>query len=336
MILKRNVFFIFILIAIIGLTLNGCENNINPDIADTVKINFSYLDRDVEIKEKSDIDNIIYIISQMKKRLYEEDTDYSQIKGYFTLAKGMKIPFKTIGSNIVIGNYEYFSQDFSDMPWKIFADYIYDISFIINKLKESNMIRLTAKDTGDVYILNDSEKSKLTKLLSKFKLIETGSGIFIEYPFYEIIIEMGNNNTVKISIADDGSITIKDNQISAYYGSTKELWRYATALLPVKNSKDKNNLLYLFNYSKVIVNNTVHNGEYVRGTDIIRVLVEEIEEIEEVESGYTDASEKIELVFTIYNETYIINIYENYFTYLGNRYLSFGIYNKIMSTLSTG
>lgn len=122
--------------------------------------------------------------------------------------------------------------------------------------------------------------------------------------------------------------------IFIYYGSTDDLWIYVSALLPVEKSKDKNSILYLFNYSKLTVNNTVYKGEYVyRVTGIVRVLVEEIEEIE---SGYTETSEKIELVFTIYDETYNVDIYENYFTYLDNRYLSPGIYNKILSALSTG
>jgi len=335
MLIKKNVIFIFISMAFIVLILNGCKNNKNTDIADTVKINFSYLGRDAEINEKTDIDNIIYIISQMKKRPAGEDADSGQIKGYFTLEKGMQVPFKITDHTIVIGNFEYYTQVFYDILWKVFSDYIYDIGFIIDKLNKGNMTKLTAKDTGDLYILNDPEKSELTKLLSNFKPIETGSGLFIEYPFYEIFIETGNNSTVKISIADNGSIAIEDNLICSYYGSTDDLWIYVSALLPVEKSKDKNSILYLFNYSKLTVNNTVYKGEYVYRVTV-RVLVEEIEETEEIGSEYTETSEKIELVFTIYDETYNVDIYENYFTYLGNRYVSPGIYNKIVSALSTG
>lgn len=334
---KRNVIIIFISIAIIALYLNGCENNKDADIAETVKINFNYLGRDVEINEKTEINNIKHIISQMEKQPVEEDADDGRINGYFTLASGTQVPFKTTGSNIIIGNFKYHAQGAENMLRNIFSKYIYDIGFIIDKLNESKIIKLTAKDTGDTYTLNDSEKSALIGLLSNFKPIEVGSGIFIEYPFYEINIETGNNSAVIINITADGSIYIKDNLFSSHYGSTDNLWKYVSALLPVKQSKDESNILYLFNSSKVTVNNTVYMGEYVhRVANIVRCLVEEIDKVEEVGTGYAETSKKIELVFTIGNEAYSVDVYKNYFIYSSKIYSSPDIYNKIISALSVG
>lgn len=174
---KGNTDSIIILILIVVISMSGCTRNMKPDISDTVKINFNYLGRNVEINEKTDISNIKYIISKMENQPVEEAIEEDNTKGYFTLSNGTEIPFKISDNKIIIGNLRYYSQNSDEMLWNIFSKYIYDISFINKKINECSMIKLIAKDAGTMYVLNDSEKLTLIEMLSKFKAKESTQGM---------------------------------------------------------------------------------------------------------------------------------------------------------------
>lgn len=129
-------------------------------------------------------------------------------------------------------------------------------------------------------------------------------------------------------------IYIKDDMFFSHYSSIDELCKYVSTLLPVEKIKDKNSIKYLFNSSKIKVNNSIYMGEYTsKVTGIVRKLSEGLNEgIKEP----AESTEKIELVFTINDETYNVDVYKNYFIYLGDYYSSPGIFNIIINIVAAG
>lgn len=325
-------FIIFIIATLVPYS-NGCDNKMY-DITTTEKINVDYLGRNVVIDDKVDVSNIIYIILQTEKQPVDEDIK-NEHTGYFTLSDGTQVPIKISSNYIIIGGYKYNVQNSYEMLWNIFSKYIYDIDFIIKKVEECNLIKLYAKDVNTEYVLNKNEIAKLSEILSNSEpKRESGPGIFIEYPYYEVTIELNNGSNVNIVFLNNSLISVNDGDFDSWYTTTNDLLEYISTLLPTDKIKDEYDIKYLYNSSKVTVINSIYEGEYIyKASGLARILSEGIK-TKSYESN--EQSLKLDLIFTINNDNYNVYVYENYFKYLDNYYSLPNAFNLILNILAAG
>lgn len=326
--------FIIIIIATLIPYSNGCNNNKMYDITTTEKINVEYLGRKVVIDDKVDVSNIIYIILKTEKQPVVEDINNDHT-GYFTLSDGTQIPIKINNNCIIIDGYKYNVQNSYEMLWNIFSKYIYDIDFIIKKVEECDLIKLYAKDANTEYVLNKNEIAKLSEILSiSVPKRESVPGIFIEYPYYEIAIESNNGSNASIVFLNNSLISVNDGDYHSWYTTTDDLLEYVSTLLPIEKIKDKYDIKYLYNSSKVTVINSIYEGEYIyKASGLARVLSKGIKTKSYETNGH---SLKLNLIFTINNDNYNVYVYENYFEYLDNYYSLPNAFNLILNILAAG
>lgn len=204
---------------------------------------------------------------------------------------------------------------------------------VIDEIKNNEKIILIAKDISEEKVLSQIEKEKLLKVLEKSSIVNdddffTGQAISAAFPLY--MLRFGN---MEILFVDKTRILIRGPKSFNFYLIPNDIFREIEKMLPAIKLNNVNDLLYLFNAEKLIIENPkddVFSGDYtLRKETIIRILrgANEVGKLDYKEG------EKLILKFIINGKEYIIHVYQDGFIYNNNFYEKKGIKEDIELTL---
>jgi len=211
------------------------------------------------------------------------------------------------------------------------------LSMLLEPLPDK--IYINARDEDNTYILNDKE---IEEILERLKIIslENNSdfmGAPATYPDYYLNLYKGDV-VYNIHLINEEVMILETPMLYLYCKYNSELWEYVTGKIPPKKDYNVDELEYLFNSEKVIVNDITGNYSMQNST-YYNIMIprwftkSEYKKINNEDNVLDGKDLKYNLNFLVDGQWKDVLIYDNYIVYENNIYFSKNISEAITSLL---